>query len=34
MLHLRAIYLNGDWDDYMNYYIHTEQAALYGRAAA
>lgn len=34
MLHLRAIYLNGDWDDYMNYYIHTEQAALYGQTAA
>jgi hypothetical protein len=34
MLHLRAIYLNGDWDDYMNYYIQTEQDTLYGRAAA
>jgi hypothetical protein len=34
MLHLRAIYLNGDWDAYMNYYIHTEQATLYRQAAA
>ena len=34
MLHLRAIYLNGDWEDYMNYYIHTEQATLYRTAAA
>lgn len=34
MLHLRAIYLNGDWDAYMNYYIQTEQATLYRQAAA
>jgi hypothetical protein len=34
MLHLRAIYLNGDWDDYMSYYIHTEQTTLYQRTAA
>lgn len=34
MLHLRAIYLNGDWDAYVNYYIHTEQATLYRQAAA
>lgn len=34
MLHLRAIYLNGDWDDYLDFYIQTEQARLYGKAAA
>jgi hypothetical protein len=34
MLHLRAIYLNGDWDSYMTYYIHTEQTTLYGATAA
>jgi hypothetical protein len=34
MLHLRAIYLNDDWDDYLEYHIEAEQAALYGKAAA
>jgi hypothetical protein len=34
MLHLRAIYLNGDWNDFVNYRIETEQAALYRRSAA
>ena len=34
MLHLRAIYLNGDWSSYMNYRIQAEQAALYGHTAA
>ncbi|MCI0356302.1 MAG: ISKra4 family transposase [Acidobacteria bacterium] len=34
MLHLRAIYLNGDWDDYIAYYIHTEQTTLYQQTAA
>jgi hypothetical protein len=34
MLHLRAIYLNGDWDAYMDYYIHTEQTTLYRQSAA
>jgi hypothetical protein len=34
MLHLRAVYLNADWDTYMNYYIHTEQTTLYRRSAA
>ena len=34
MLHLRAIYLNGDWNSYMNYRIEAEQAALYGHTAA
>lgn len=34
MLHLRAIYLNGDWKHYVEYRIQTEQAALYGRRAA
>ena len=30
MLHLRAIYLNGEWDAFVNYRIEKEQAALYG----
>ena len=34
MLHLRAIYLNGDWNEYLEYYIQTEQAALYDKKAA
>ena len=34
MLHLRAIYLNGDWKAYMDYRIEAEQNALYGRRAA
>jgi hypothetical protein len=34
LLHLRAIYLNGHWDDYVNYRIETEQARLYRRSAA
>ena len=33
-LDLRAVYLNGDWQTYMEHYIATEQAALYGRCAA
>lgn len=34
MLHLRAVYLNGDWNKFVNYRIETEQAALYRRSAA
>lgn len=34
MLSLRAVYLNGDWNAYMDYYVATEQTALYGRHAA
>ena len=34
MLHLRAIYLNGDWKSYTNYRIEAEQTALYGKVAA
>ena len=30
MLHLRAIYLNGEWDYFVNYRIETEQDTLYG----
>ena len=29
MLHVRAIYLNDDWEDYLNSYIETEQSRLY-----
>jgi hypothetical protein len=34
MLHLRAIYLNGDWDNYLDFYIQAEQARLYRKPAA
>lgn len=34
MLHLRAIYLNDDWDEYLEFYIEAEQARLYTQAAA
>lgn len=34
MLHLRAIHLNGDWDNFQQYHVQHEQAALYGKAAA
>jgi hypothetical protein len=34
MLHLRALYLNGDWKSYLEHYIATEQTALYGQRAA
>jgi hypothetical protein len=34
MLHLRTIYLNGDWKSHLDYRIATEQATLYGRHAA
>jgi hypothetical protein len=34
MLLSRAIYLNGRWNEFVNYRIETEQTALYGRFAA
>lgn len=34
MLHLRAIYLNGDWEDYLDSHIQTEQSRLYRQTAA
>ena len=34
MLHLRAIYLNGNWQEYLNYHIEAEQTRLYRRSAA
>lgn len=34
MLHLRAIYLNGDWESYLAHYIQAEQSTLYGHIAA
>lgn len=34
MLHLRAIHLNGCWNEYVNYRIETEQTRLYRRSAA
>jgi hypothetical protein len=34
MLHLRAVYLNGRWDEFIEYHVETEQDRLYGKAAA
>jgi hypothetical protein len=34
MLHLRSIYLNGDWDEFIDYRIQAEQEELYGQMAA
>jgi len=34
MLDLRAIHLNGDWDDFIAYRIQMEQKKLYGQIAA
>ncbi len=34
MIHLRAIYLNGCWEDFTNYHIKAEQHRLYRRPAA
>jgi hypothetical protein len=34
MLHLRAVYLNDHWNQFINYRIDTEQDALYRRSAA
>jgi hypothetical protein len=34
MLHLRAIYLNGDWPYYLEFHIQSEQSRLYGNIAA
>jgi len=34
MLHLRTVYLNGDWNQFIEYYIQTEQDTLYRHAAA
>jgi hypothetical protein len=34
MLHLRAVYLNGRWDEFIERHAETEQTRLYGKAAA
>ena len=34
VLHLRAIYINDDWETFQSCYIKTEQTRLYGKAAA
>ena len=34
MLYLRSIYLNGDWDKFIDYRIQAEQEELYGQMAA
>lgn len=34
LLHLRAIYLNGDWSAYIESHIQNEQATLYTQLAA
>jgi hypothetical protein len=33
MLHLRALYINGNWSDFVDHRIQQEQTALYGQAA-
>lgn len=33
MLHVRALYLNGDWNDFIEHRIEQEQIALYAQAA-
>lgn len=33
MLHLRALYINGNWSDFVDHRIQREQNALYGQAA-
>jgi hypothetical protein len=33
VLHLRAVYLNGDWNSFVKHRIEREQSALYGQAA-
>jgi hypothetical protein len=34
MIHLRALYLNGEWKTFINYRIEKEQKRLYGKNAA
>ena len=34
MIHLRALYLNGEWKPFINYRIEKEQKQLYGKTAA
>jgi hypothetical protein len=34
MLYLRSIYLNSDWDEFVEYRIQAEQTTLYGKRAA
>ena len=34
MLHLRAVYLNGRWDEFIEHHVQTEQDRLYSKAAA
>ena len=34
MLHVRALYLNGQWEDFLEFRVEQEQARLYERDAA
>jgi hypothetical protein len=34
MLHTRSLYLNGQWDEFLEYRVQTEQATLYRKCAA
>jgi hypothetical protein len=34
MLHTRSLYLNGQWNEFLEYRIQTEQPTLYGKRAA
>ena len=34
MLHLRALFLNGRWDEFIDHHVQTEQTRLYRKTAA
>ena len=34
MLHTRSLYLNGQWDEFLEYRVQTEQTTQYGKRAA
>ena len=34
LLHTRSLYLTGQWDEFLEYHIPTEQATLYDKRAA
>ena len=34
MLHIRALYLNNQWEEFLEYRIEQEQIRLYGSVAA
>ena len=34
MLHLRALFLNGRWDEFIDHHVQTQQTRLYRKTAA